>query len=588
MKINPIKIALLTLSAGVLLEGNSYAGNPSIFRSPPKHLKNSKGYPVIGALDDLDSSKTSQNTVYYYPSTSRKLEISATNYSSTVLNAQGRRGHLCEAIDGEMRIVNKLVERQEEFEELKAKEFKKMSKARAKAGILVANACGPVEQIEDNLKSTEESLNVLRERITEESLIMNRCLQSGKDSEICEKNYKALIKQQESLFDLKLDQRDELAQKMPPCRKARRKMAELDQTWKEIDEVLLSMIQMKTAQLESMQAYGKINGGTLSTTWDDGFQQAKQDIEAENHGGIKVLPLQKNLLNIYVGGYSLAGDLPTTLEIRYSGMNSSVRPKGFTHSPTILDKNSGVDPKNGTNAINEQGDRYFSLLNTTPFHVDTHSFGGNAGAIDITLSAFGACGTLAQVENNSGKTGITTSISYVFGNSSQVRVKASYNMWKIYEKITRGGSRRTGFLKLSRENYTHVWENMREGDDFRFEFYAEDAIESSRQSFYRQMLKQELAARIANTFGGMTRDAQLPEIPTNPVESLKGVFYFHGFFGKVAFAGVREIFGNNSAVSNIHSRWNKTVSEKWDYNRITPMVVSHSVELMHPPMSELE
>src|SRR5262249_25562872 len=146
---------------------------------------------------------------------------------------------------------------------------------------------------------------------------------------------------------------------------------------------------------------------------------------------------------------------------------------------------------------------------------------------------------MAQKAAGTGKNGVVLTASYIFGNGSNVRVKASYNLWNIYKRIESAGSRSHGFLGLSKVAFHNLSETIRGGDDFHFDFYAEDPVDAAEEPKIRDQLKAELMTRVANAFAQFS---PAPALPGQPARAdypgnvrLTWITPTWNFFGTVSF-----------------------------------------------------
>ena len=333
---------------------------------------------------------------------------------------------------------------------------------------------------------------------------------------------------------------------------------------------------------KSYLGYGELFGGNITGIWDDGYRDAKRRLEADNHG-LVVKRLPQRQINLYVGGNIQAGSAPSVLAMSHSGITASQQEMN-THPAPL--------PSGGANAVDQHGVPYLSLSGIEQLVIPSIADDGSSGAFTVALSAIGACGFLQQVENRTATSAVTIVSTSVFPSAARTSLRASYNMWRIFEKIKSVGVDRSGFLGLNRSAYDRVTESMREGEDYQFEFTSESPTDAAMAMAWSRDLKRELLDRVLAVTFEITRDVNMPAMPepgrlpfNRPVQVgglgsvIMGVGPLGGFFsGARALVGAIE--GTSSAQGSVHSSWNRMVTETWDLNRVLPMLSNVAVEII--------
>src|SRR6478735_696712 len=85
------------------------AGPPSRLKNIPAEIKIPKGVELVAALDDENPEQVSKKAVYYRPS-NRTIRLDKLVWNENVLT-DGRRGGICDVIDGQIATLDQLEER---------------------------------------------------------------------------------------------------------------------------------------------------------------------------------------------------------------------------------------------------------------------------------------------------------------------------------------------------------------------------------------------------------------------------------------------------------------------------------------------
>lgn len=209
-------------------------------------------------------------------------------------------------------------------------------------------------------------------------------------------------------------------------------------------------------------------------------------------------------------------------------------------------------------------------------------------AADMYLNLVGACPAIdkeffSEVTMNfkRSKDGVPVfaiSTTYEYDVASAFEIKASYNLWKFSEKITRKTSR-GGFF--SRRSFVDVIESDLGKDSFDYEIINADDMPQEKQDAIVKQVKTELMSRVLNTIARPKMfskiDAPHHELPpasgaivlANGLSKVCGINVYCQVGGWILRVG-DAVFGSTEAQSRFQKRWNYTASEHWKSTKLVP------------------
>lgn len=170
------------------------------------------------------------------------------------------------------------------------------------------------------------------------------------------------------------------------------------------------------------------------------------------------------------------------------------------------------------------------------------------------------------------------SASYEYDMAFNFEVEASYNLFKIYEKVVKQGS--TGGFFTSRA-YVDIVEKQDDDDTFSIRISSDANLPAKQVAKIRTEIKKELINRVlAMTATPTMKDKPVLKLPG--VRAKRGAIVMADGLSKVCGFNVYcqvgswilrvgdSIWGSSTAEANFKREWNRTAHEKWSQHSMVP------------------
>lgn len=203
----------------------------------------------------------------------------------------------------------------------------------------------------------------------------------------------------------------------------------------------------------------------------------------------------------------------------------------------------------------------------------------------VRLSLIGGCpmyyknfldsDTLTRDDLISKKMNFALNATYEYPAAFKFKVSAKYNLYKMYEKISKATSH-GGFF--SKEEYKKVLEEKNDNDEFSIDWDLEEEKYSDQEKEeIRKALKTDLMGRVLSTLATPVYTKNHLDEAVVPINTghgalviAEGINRTCGYYnlycqGAVwVFRGLDAIFGNSSAESKFRTTHNHTAKETWN------------------------
>jgi hypothetical protein len=300
--------------------------------------------------------------------------------------------------------------------------------------------------------------------------------------------------------------------------------------------------------------YGKLEGGFAEIQYNSGWQDNVSKLSLENQGlKFNSIPTKNARLHANLIGStdqsSYLASLPAVLDYQMAGLK--YQPWGEEKTPELSSLPDNI-----------QGSLRLSLIGGCPAHYENFLGDDLLKVREPQSSSFPIFGITA---------------TYEYPVSYHLKMKASYNLYKMYEETKKSGT--SGGFFTSR-SYVDASTKKLDKDTFSIDWTVEDPNSqySEEKRFQvereiRQILLERVLSNMAQPiFTGATAQPEAaPAIPENGAMVLAegisrtcGWYSFYCTGGSWLLKGANAIFGSSSSESSFKAEHNSNATEEWN------------------------
>lgn len=332
----------------------------------------------------------------------------------------------------------------------------------------------------------------------------------------------------------------------------------LNQLEEEIGKKVSKQNRLAEQLLDLYSHYGKLEGGFVNVAYDSGWDNAIKELgELYSYDFKKVRTKNARIFGNLLGAReedAYLNSLPAILDFSLGGFKNT--PFGTTtgsHELSALPSRS-------------QGSLRLSVAGACPVFYENFLEDGNRRLRlreDFTNLGF--------------KFGISS--TYEYAAAFKMKMKASYNLYKMYERLVTSGSKRRFF---SSKSWTKVLERSEDRDTFHIKWDVEDPdshYDAKTRDQITMAIKKQLYERAMIHMGKPLYEGTNPNtfhapLPPTPgaVVFAKGLNETCGLFniwckgGSFVLMGLASSFGTSQASNNFKKEHNALIEETWDHD----------------------
>ncbi|MEZ4742132.1 MAG: hypothetical protein R3B45_06775 [Bdellovibrionota bacterium] len=358
------------------------------------------------------------------------------------------------------------------------------------------------------------------------------------------------------LRDLQKEQRDATRQ----LQRVEAKVEAAEQVYQLIqqryDFLTLKLAGLSNQLLDLYAQKGKLEGGTAlidyNTGWDDNIISLEKNYPQYD---FKAIPTNNARIHANIVG---AADKESYYESLPAILDYSI--EGIAYIPW------------GTNQHEQT-----SLPSTLSGNVRLTTL----GACPIAFKNFFQDTGFEPERDNLTNPKFSISVTYKYPVSYNFNVKASYNLYKVYEEIKKGGGK-SGFF--STKSYSEVLQNEPAKDTFSIEWSVEDPESNLSEEKKRKItaeIKKDLINRVLTSVSQPIPNTQGVQNFSDPgmniepgsivaARTLSNTCGFNLYCQASAWIlkGAQASFGSKQTEKRYKKEWNKTATESWSENII--------------------
>lgn len=403
-----------------------------------------------------------------------------------------------------------------------------------------------ITNIENQISLVERRIEKLLEQLTncsENCMHINDELQAKRE-------------ERHSLKDQLIDVKDKYFDLVQEHRLAKGKLESaqfaFDTINNEINVKIQRAIMLKTTLQQWLMFYAKLEGGTAHLDYDTQWVQNAIKLNEKYQGKYQFMQIPTRNARIsanFVGSNdkeTYLSSMPAILDYSINGMKF-----------TPWGENGAIEHASLPSRLS--GSVRLSMLGGCPMYYKN----------------FLESDTLIKDDTINKRMNFSLAATYEYPAAFKFNVTASYNLYKMYEKISTASSH-GGFF--SREQYTSVVEDRADNDGFSIEWHLEDEKYSDQEKEeIRKALRAELIGRVLSTLATpIYTKTHLADavVPTNTGHGAlviaTGINRTCGYYniwcqGAVwVFRGLDAIFGSSSAETKFRTTHNRTAVETWN------------------------
>lgn len=412
------------------------------------------------------------------------------------------------------------------------------------ADFVVANSLQEISSLEENIADNQRLIVKVADQL-------QACTQN---CDMLNTEYKELRKIRRELIDRKNDLRDSFGEKYEKFLRSQKKVEALQEDFdmvnNEWEKLTTSLVKLRDDFHEMYKRYGELEGAFASVRFTSNWDQNIDLLRNENPG----------------------------FEFKKITTKNAVVSSNITDLKNI--------PSTGAILGYMIGGEYQDGVMKMPSYPENLS--GN-----VRLSLLGACPVLhpadfdINIPSGTDRMRYGLTVSYEYPSAFTTRVKMTYNMHKMYQKIVSSGSR-GGFFR--RRSWTNVTERTFFQDSFKVDWLEQDASNRLSEE-QKQEMEQEMRNRIFDRLAAIGLPAvanagQLVVPPVGPSGAivLSGALKKHCpgnaycVAGSVALDVLDSIFGSASASASYTNIQDADMTEEWSQTLVSykPWVTSYN------------
>lgn len=325
-----------------------------------------------------------------------------------------------------------------------------------------------------------------------------------------------------------------------------------DDLFKKIDDLGKVISSINDRLKDNYKYYAQLEGGTALLSYNSGWEQNLSTLRQQNPGKVFHPSKTKNA-RLFVG-ITGGSDRETYLNSLPMVLDYTIAGRAYT---PYGQGNESVMPSLSSKIA---GSIRFSMAGGCPYYYKNYISAPNL-EVNTDLSTLPKYGISA---------------SYEYPSSFALEVEASYNLYKMYERIEKSSSK-GGFF--SRKTYHSLVENRVDKDTFKIDWKVEDPgldLTFEKRRDIERALKEDLVQRVLRMSAqpakpdtiNVRQHAIMPA--TNGVQTfaigLRKMCWGSSFWckgGYYVLRGIGSTFGRTSASSYYRNTHNSTATEIW-------------------------
>lgn len=344
---------------------------------------------------------------------------------------------------------------------------------------------------------------------------------------------------------------------------AKRRYEAAQQNFAEVDADIKQLIGIwQSFQEDILRTYknrGRIHSGTAAVDYETGWQQELAGLQA-SYSQLEFVAMPTFNSRIYAGFFA-ATDEDSYYRSLPPLMSYSVNGQAQLPWGKRLPVSSGERGASGLAAV-VVGDFHYNLIGGCPI-VDREFF--TEVPFDVE-------------RRGDGLPRYGLSASYEYDMAFSFAVEASYNLFKVYEKIAKYGTKGGFFTSKS---YADVVESQFDEDTFSFKVTSDESLPAKTIAKIRTEIKKELINRVLTmTASPMMTDKPAIKVPGVPpkrgaivmAEGLNKVCGFNIYcqVGSWVLRIGDSIWGSSEAETTFKREWDRSAKEIWSQNTVSP------------------
>lgn len=363
--------------------------------------------------------------------------------------------------------------------------------------------------------------------------------------------------------------REQHAATVKRAEKARRNLESAqfayDEVFAPVDRLVEQQSALRTQLLEWYAHFAKMEGGTAHVDYNTGWEANIDELSAK-----------------YSNKYNFKAIDTKDARIFANFVGSNDKESYLSSMPAILDYSlAGLKYQPYGDEEKAEGSEYESL-SALPARIQGSIRLSLVGGCPLYYKDFLDSDTLTPDENLEQKYAFALSASYKYPAAFALRMKASYNLYKFYERIAKSSSK--GGL-FSRKHYQSVVEKKVDKDTFHIDWEVEDPdsiYTAEKREEIATALKAELIGRVLGTMAQPVFSSQpvmnvstaMPA-ETGAIVLARGLEKTCGYAsvwctgGAWLLRGLDAIFGSSKSESYYRATHDRTATEEWNVSSTT-------------------
>lgn len=345
--------------------------------------------------------------------------------------------------------------------------------------------------------------------------------------------------------------------------KAKRRYEAARENFAEVDADIKQLIGIwQSFQEDILRTYknrGRVHSGTAAVDYETGWQQELTALQGQ-YSQLDFVAMPTFNSRIYAGFFAATDEdsyyrnLPPLMSYSVNGQPQLPWGKRIPVS-------SGSRGASGLAPV-VVGDFHYNLIGGCPI-VDREFF----AEVDFDVQ-----------RRADGLPRYGLSASYEYDMAFSFEVEASYNLYKVYEKIAKHGTKGGFFTSKS---YSEVVETQFDEDTFSFKVTTDESLPAKTLAKIRTEIKKELINRVLTMTASPMMTGK-PAIKVPGVPPKRGAIVMADGLNKVCGFNIYcqvgswvlrigdSIWGSSEAETKFKREWNRTAREIWSQNSVSP------------------